>query len=277
MTIEEMKLKKRELGYTYALLSLKSGVPVPTIQKIFHGETKSPRFDTLQALEKAFRLPGEESHSFYHTSPETANENSCGTEEGQDQTEWTRQGTYTVEDYLALPEEKRVELIDGVFYDMGAPASVHQLSAGEIYRQISNYIIEQEGSCIPFISPIDVQLDCDDRTMVQPDVVILCSRDKSNPKRLVGAPDFVLEVLSPSTKKKDSVIKLYKYMNAGVREYWMLDPYRKVMLIYFFEKNDMPKIVGLDEPIPVGIYDGKLKIDPKHIVRWIDEFGTEQA
>ena len=78
--------------------------------------------------------------------------------------------------------------------------------AGELHRQISNFIIEQKGDCVPFISPVDVQLDNDDRTMVEPDVVIVCNPDQIIRRCILGAPDFVLEVISPSTKRKDYII-----------------------------------------------------------------------
>ena len=174
-----------------------------------------------------------------------------------------------------LPDDQRVELIDGVFYDMGAPTRAHQLIAGEIHRQIANYIMDRNGPCTVYIAPLDVQLDCDDRTMVQPDVLIVCDKDKETRRNVFGAPDFVLEVISPSTRMKDSFLKLKKYLEAGVREYWIVDPYRQKVLIYYFEGEDWPLICGFDEPIPVRIYQGELKIDPKHMKRWTDELSTE--
>ena len=181
------------------------------------------------------------------------------------------QGTYTVDDYRALPEDQRVELIDGVFYDMVTPPFLHQRIVGEIYRQIANFIMERGGSCQPFVSPVDVQLDCDEKTMVQPDVGILCHEDKIKKWGVYGAPDFVLEIISPSTKRKDCTKKLSKYMDAGVREYWILDPYQKKLIVYFFESELCPVIYGLDEPVPIAIYDGALEIRFEHIKRWIEE------
>lgn len=171
------------------------------------------------------------------------------------------QGEYTIEDYYTLPDDQRVELIDGILYDMAAPSLKHQMIAGEIYRQIANYIRENNGACIPFISPISVQLDCDDKTMVQPDVLILCDNKKITKKCIYGAPDFVLEVLSRSTRHRDSVVKLRKYAQAGVREYWIIDPWKDRVLVYDFEKEQNPTIYGLSGKIPVGIYQGQLKIE----------------
>lgn len=251
MTIQEMKEKKREKGYTYVQMAELSGVPLGTIQKIFSGETESPRYDTLQALERLFtEIPAVQEGTFYQAD---------------------RNGSYTLDDYYALPEDQRVELIDGYFYEMLAPTFGHQTIGGEIYRQVANYIMDKGGSCRPFIAPVDVQLDCDERTMVQPDVGIVCDPDKIKRFGIYGAPDFLVEVISPSTKKKDYTKKLAKYMEAGVREYWILDPYQKRLLVYFFEGDVFPAIYGFDQLVPVGIYNGDLVIDFSNIAKWIEE------
>ncbi len=275
MTIDEMRQKRIEMGLTYAMLSKRSGVPVPTIQKLFHGETKAPRYDTLRALEKVFLQPSmvmEPRVPYGGTN--SGGTHSGGVHSGSTGHLYPRQGHYTLDDYFSLPDDQRVELIDGVFYDMASPAGLHQLIAGEVYRQISNFLLERSASCMALISPLDVQLDEDDRTMVQPDVLILCDRDKLKKGRVFGAPDFVLEVLSPSTGRKDSFLKLHKYANAGVREYWIIDPYREKLLVYYFEEGDIPVISGLDSLVPIRLYEGELMIDPVHILRWIREFAS---
>ena len=266
MTIEEMKKRKKELGYSNAKIAELSGVPFSTVQKIFSGVTDSPRYETLRMLESIFQ----ESEYSYETNSDGETVDRIGEEA---QTYHVHgPGEYTIEDYYALPEDQRVELIDGYFYDMTAPSLNHQEIAGEIYRQISNFIIDHNGDCRPFISPIDVQLDCDNKTMVQPDVAILCDKNKNIFKCVYGAPDFVLEVISKSTRKKDYTKKMYKYMNAGVREYWILDPYKRSLVIFEFEKEECPVICGLDKPMPIGIYGGDLMIDFTRINQMIDMY-----
>lgn len=174
MTIEEMKEKKREHGYTYNMMSQMSGVPLGTVQKIFTGETKSPRYDTLEALARIFE--NSDRDYLYADMVEDSGTAYAAKVQGQ----------YTLEDYYALPEDRRVELIDGCIYDMAAPSTIHQLIAGEVYRQVSNFILEHDEPCVPFISPVDVQLDCDDKTMLQPDVVILCDIDRMKVRCIYG-------------------------------------------------------------------------------------------
>lgn len=256
MTIKEMREIKKEMGYTYAQISEWSGVPLGTVQKVFTGETESPRYSTLQALQAVF-----EREQVHHRVEEP------GVYYGG------RSGEHNVTDYYALPEDVRMELIDGVFYDMASPSFLHQRIAGEIYRQIANYISQQKGSCIPLIAPMDVRLDCDDRTMVQPDVMIVCDRNKIKNWGIMGAPDFILEVLSPSTKRKDCIKKLDKYMEAGVREYWMIDPQQQKVIIYQFEEEIYPVIYGLEEAQPVGIFEDRFKMDLSVIRSMLSEEG----
>ncbi|MCC8028691.1 MAG: Uma2 family endonuclease [Lachnospiraceae bacterium] len=181
------------------------------------------------------------------------------------------QGEYTLADYYAFPDDRRVELIDGSIYDMAAPGLLHQRICGEIFRQVANYITDKKGTCIPFIAPVDVQLNCDDKTMVQPDIGILCDRSKYRENVIFGAPDFLIEVLSPSTRRKDMILKLQKYADAGVREYWMVDLKRKVVLTWFFEAEDYPVIYGFEDKIPVRTYNEEMIVDMSTMLFWLTE------
>ncbi len=264
MTVEEMREIKKARGYTYEQIAEKSGVPLGTVQKIFSGETQSPRYATLQALEAAFR---EKKVSYY-----LDDDKGSGVEESALYRAAKKQGDYTIEDYYALPDERRVELIDGVIYDMSSSSFVHQGVAGEVYLQIANFIRHSKGECIARIAPVDVRLDCDNKTMVQPDVLVICDKSKIKSWGIMGAPDFVLEVLSKSTKRKDSLTKTSKYAVAGVREYWIIDPDKKKLLVYDFENDAWPALYGLHGKIPVGIYQGRLEIDLDMIAEAIQDY-----
>ena len=268
MTIAEMINKKNEMCLSCEDIAKRSGVPASTVMKIFSGTTKRPRYETLQKLTAVF---SQEIHPAGNLQNNIENL-------GYDYSPhyYDRQGTYTIDDYLALPDDRRAELIDGVIYDMAAPTNLHQLITAEIHFQIMNYIRKKGGDCIPIISPSDVRLDGieDNRTMIQPDVYIVCDRDKVDKKRTNGAPDFVLEVLSPSTRKKDMTNKLQKYSDAGVREYWIIDPDDGRVITYDLEHDCRVAIYTFHDRVPVMIYDGDLEIDfpamPDYILKYYE-------
>lgn len=259
MTIEEMKEKKRELGLSYEQIAVYSGLPLGTVQKVLGGTTKAPRYDTIQALEKFFsKQPDmicEPSTHQYHIEK--------------------KQGEYTLEDYYAIPNDRRVELIDGVIYDMAAPTSIHQILVTQIWIHFYQHIQEKKGNCLPIVSPIDVQLDCDERTMMQPDVIVVCDRDRVK-SHIYGHPDLVVEILSPSSRKLDNRIKLGKYAEAGVKEYWIVDPEKRKLLVYNFEAGEWPTIYGFEDKIPVHIFTEECEIDFSEINDYVSFLYDEE-
>lgn len=106
--------------------------------------------------------------------------------------------------------------------------------------------------------------------MLVPDVFIVCAPEQIVRRNIKGAPDFVLEVISPGTSKRDYVFKLQKYANAGVREYWIVDPYQKRVLVYFFESETELAIYPIDADIPVHIMEGKLTIRMAYAAKWLE-------
>lgn len=270
MTIQEMLERKKELGYSYEQISEYSGVPLGTVQKVLGGITQSPRYDTLRALEEVLK-PQEnvvrEKHAYYGANPQVSYIRDGVVCYGE-----KHQGEYTIEDYFAWPDDQRIELIDGVIYDMATPTIPHQLIGGQIFNVLFNYIRSKKGQCIPSMSPISVQLDKDDKTMVQPDVIIVCDRDKFQEKVVYGAPDFVVEVLSPSTRRKDKTIKLTKYIEAGVREYWMVDPKKRCVVVYALQEDEEDYDIAVytfDDEVPVALFQGECKVDFKEICDYI--------
>lgn len=181
-------------------------------------------------------------------------------------TDSSTKGKHTIQDYYSLPEESRKELIDGVLYDMAVPDGIHQdilLILGSLFRA---YILKNKEGCRVYVAPRDVQLDsCDDKTIVQPDILIVCDRDKITSRCIVGAPDFIVEILSPSTRERDLHLKASKYANSGVREYWIVDPYKKIVLVYRFTESRFPACFSFADSIPVGIWNDQLQIDFRQI------------
>lgn len=275
MTLDEIIRKKKQYGYTNEQMAALSGLPLSTVQKVLGGTTKAPRHQTLAALSAVFpKDPG----PLYFREDEIARARGIAETpavygafaEERPSARWPRQGEYTLADYLALPDNVRVELIDGVFFEMYAPTTVHQLIAGAVYAEFLNFVNGKGGSCLPFIAPVDVQLDCDDRTVVEPDVMILCDRSKLKVARIFGAPEFILEIFSPSTRSKDRFIKGNKYAHAGVREYWMVDLKHEIVIKELFTPAEeeeacgtpdiLTQIFPFDDPVPVTVFGEECKV-----------------
>jgi Uma2 family endonuclease len=147
---------------------------------------------------------------------------------------------HTYGDYLAWPDDVRYELIDGVAYLMSpAPTRLHQEVVGEIYRQTANALAGQP--CRPYIAPFDVRLprrdEADDRvdTVVQPDLLVVCDHGKLDERGMRGAPDWIVEVLSPASASHDQTVKLAAYERAGVPQVWLVHPTDRVVTVYRIE------------------------------------------
>lgn len=187
---------------------------------------------------------------------------------------------FTYGDYLKWPENERWELIEGVAYNMTpAPSTVHQRIVGEIFTQL--HISLKDKKCEPFIAPFDVRLPENDEsddlieTVVQPDVVVVCDPAKIDKRGCRGAPDFVVEVVSPSTAVKDQVTKTALYENHGVREYWILHPFDRLLTIRILDGNGRypaPRMVELKENAPVhALQDVEIDLEP------LGEISTQAA
>jgi Uma2 family endonuclease len=163
--------------------------------------------------------------------------------------------SYTIEDIYALPEGERAELIDGKIYYMAPPSTRHQRLVHFFDREIGNYIQSHEGECEVLPAPFAVFLNKDNKNYVEPDISIICDKDKITDKGCHGAPDWIIEIISPRNKEMDYFKKLFKYQAAGVREYWIVDPTKEIVMVYRFEKETMEEY-SFGEDIPVGIYDG---------------------
>jgi len=162
---------------------------------------------------------------------------------------------YTIRDIYALPDGQRAELIDGQIYYMAPPSWKHQRISGYLYNEIYNYIKGMGGECEVLAAPFAVFLDEDDINYVEPDISVICDLAKLDDQGCHGAPDWIIEIVSPSSKPRDYMTKLFKYRTAGVREYWIVDPEKKMISVYSFEKDTVEQY-GFGENVPAGIYDG---------------------
>lgn len=161
---------------------------------------------------------------------------------------------YTTHHIYSLPEGQRAELIDGVIYDMAPPSFRHQKLVHYISTEIELYIRSQKGSCEVIPAPFAVLLNADDKTYVEPDISVICDPNKINDKGCMGAPDWIIEIVSPSSKRMDYFIKLFKYQKSGVREYWIVDSLKDRIIVYNFETEDTSEYTFADS-IKCGIYE----------------------
>lgn len=163
--------------------------------------------------------------------------------------------THTIDDIYALPEGQRAELIDGQIYSMSPPNYLHQKLVIELSSEIKNYIKANNGSCEVLPAPFAVFLNNDDKTYVEPDISVICDRNKLDDRGCNGAPDWIIEIVSPSSKRMDYFTKLFKYRTASVKEYWIVNPEKQQVLVYDFagdgEKTDT---YSFTDTIKAGIY-----------------------
>lgn len=162
---------------------------------------------------------------------------------------------YTIEDIYTLPEGQRAELIDGRMYMMAPPNTNHQRISYALGRKISDYIDKKKGSCEVFLAPFAVFLNKDDHNYVEPDISVICDKNKLDERGYNGAPDWIIEVTSPSNPQNDYGMKLFKYRTAGVREYWIVNPQKKTVTVYDFETETKSNQYIFEDDVPVCIYE----------------------
>ncbi len=155
---------------------------------------------------------------------------------------------HTVDEIEAMDEGVRVELIDGRFYDMATLSSTHQLIIAGFVQEIKNKLKELGKDCEVIPAPYGVYLFNDDLNFVEPDISVICDKDKIDEKGCHGAPDWVIEVVSPSSKKLDYSLKLFKYREAGVKEYWIVDPLIRHVQVRDLENDDYA-LYTFDDPV----------------------------
>jgi len=169
----------------------------------------------------------------------------------------TQTNLYTEEDYYNLPENVRAELIDGeLIYNQAAPSRIHQSILGELYTVINNYLKAKGSPCRVYPAPFAVRLREDRKTIVEPDISVICDRNKLTDRGCTGAPDWIVEIVSPGNSGHDYILKLNLYANAGVREYWIVDPAKESIFVYYLEQGHFKvEVYTFQDRIKVNIYD----------------------
>jgi len=164
---------------------------------------------------------------------------------------------YTYSDYLKWDDNVRRELIDGKVYSMAAPNRKHQTISRNLFRQLDRFLEDKQ--CEVYYAPFDVRLNSDtlDDTVVQPDIVIVCDHSILDDAGCKGAPDIVVEILSPSTADYDRNTKFHKYLQAGIREYWIIDPKTQSLAVHILKDGNYITHAYADkETVSVHVLEG---------------------
>ncbi|MDO4553817.1 MAG: Uma2 family endonuclease [Lachnospiraceae bacterium] len=162
---------------------------------------------------------------------------------------------YTISDIYLLPDGKRAELIRGEIYDMAPPSRIHQKILTFFSTEILLYLRRKKGDCEIYPAPFAVFLDEKSNTYVEPDISVICDKEKLDEKGCHGAPDWIIEIVSPSSKKMDYYTKLSLYKEHGVRDYWIVDPMKQAVVVYNLEAEELPVIYRFSDSIRANIYD----------------------
>ncbi len=251
--IAKLKARKKELGWTNQKLAKESGVPMGTLNKIFNGTTKYPRDKTIDAIVRAMGLN-------YYEIEESAAGTPAIRETGLYRA-GKRDNRATLDTYYTLPDELRAELIDGKIYYLPAPALRHQSILMILSAKIYGFFEEKGIDGRVLTAPCDVQLDFDNYTMLHPDIFVVLGKEKlMNGMCCMGAPEFVIEITSRKNSEHDYELKRYKYQNAGVREYWIVDPAKKRIVVYAFMEDAVPAVYTFEDKIKAQVFPD-LEID----------------
>lgn len=166
-----------------------------------------------------------------------------------------RDDFYTSEDYWNLPDDIRSDLIYGTLHIRKTPYRIHQQLLGAIYCIISDYLKNFCPEYDLIMGPFGVNPDGDNQNWVEPDCSVVCAGDKLNDRCCIGAPDWIIEIVSFDTRKTDYIEKTYLYAQSGVREYWIIDPEKQQTTVYHFEKDYSPMFYPFDQSVSVGIFE----------------------
>lgn len=162
---------------------------------------------------------------------------------------------YTIDDIKALPEGTTAELIDGKVYMQASPSRTHQRISGKLFNKISNYIDSKQGGCEVYSAPFDIFLNNEAECFV-PDISIICNPEIIRETGCYGAPDWIIEITSPSTASRDYLLKSVKYQTAGVKEYWIVNPKAQTITVYFFHGGDFaPRTYTFKDMLKANIYN----------------------
>lgn len=295
MKIDEIRQRKKKLKLTTYQLALLADLPQGTVSKILTGETKNPSYltiekidETLQQEEMKARLEAyiTAMQKYFSEHPEDEDNQKKFEEIYRSENNLNdapipfavpkdddtsiygnlalQDNKITVSQLHKMGESRELQLIDGSVIISEMAGVSHQRMVKKLGRAISDFIDDNNGNngkCEVFDLGVNVYLNEDEYTLVIPDITVICNPGQIDEKGIQGAPDWVIEVVSPSSRQVDYHKKLYKYMDAGVREYWIVDLDRQMVSVCINGEPMQVTIYAFEDTIPVFIYDGKLSVD----------------
>lgn len=257
MNLEKLKKRKKELRLTNKDVAELSGVSLGTVNKIFSGATKAPQVDTMKAILNVLRL---EEYQFYDSGMEQ--EKPKMKRIIPDTAQNGHEPKVTAEEYRALPDRRQTELVEGRIVRHGAPAWNHQELISGVLCELREYIKSNGYRWHAVCGPVEVRLEgVDGDTVAQPDLVMLLGEEQISSRGLEGAPEFIMEVLAENEQEQELIVKPEVYMDAGVREYWVVNLYQRQVLSYWFGSSYGKKGFRLDtytfeQEVPLRLLDG---------------------
>lgn len=264
MDIKNLKMRKKALKLTNQNIADLTDIPVSTINKIFSGATKSPRYDTLLAIEDVIGKKEMESDEITRYEYGKCMDNPMMVKETSNYAFTSRR--YTEKDLDQLPPGSFAELMDGVLYFKGMPSLTHERIICRMTKKINDYIEKHHGSCEVFSSHYamrlrDADAKGDETNVMLPDIMVVCNPDILTEELCDGPADWIVEVVSPYNAKNDYQKKSYHYRKGGIREYWIVDPQKRIVTVFDYESEQMTQQEGItiysfEEQIPVRIYPG---------------------
>ena len=250
MDIFYLKQLKKAAKITNSEIAELSGIPVSTVNKIFSGVTENPRYGTLLAIEQV--LVKKERLPFRY---DELKQEPCLIQEESPAYCYSARN-YEKKDIEQLDEWTRAELIDGKLYLLGTPNRMHQFLVAKLSFLFQFHIFQKKGKCHVYVSPFGVKLFDDDKTWVEPDIVVICEKDIMTNEGCSGAPDMLVEVVSLNNAKHDYITKLMKYQKAGVKEYWIVDPEQKKVSVLNFQHPEKTEEYSYDDVITSEVLEG---------------------
>lgn len=170
---------------------------------------------------------------------------------------------YSYKDYLSWSQDERIEIINGTPYLKAAPSRIHQEILSELHRQIANYLLHK--NCKVYPAPFTVALDLGETKMedeihnvVEPDITIICDEKKLDERGCIGTPDLIIEIISPSTARRDKIEKFNLYEKSGVQEYWIVEPEEKILSVFLLESNGKygrPNLYSEEDQVQVSSFE----------------------